>query len=144
MGSLYDAIFGKPSVSELDWDIERRLDCMMGMAAQQPPLPTPQQWLNSAAAQSGLGSLQGQLGQNTYQSDLLFSMNPVTTSMNAKLLQLSTMLPMKLLLEIDNVTLRENPLRIEIRFKAGKIFAIDDVDKFPSEEHAARIALECP
>lgn len=130
---------------------------MMGMPAQPPPVPSVQQSLNNlqnvmqgqlpASSQQWHNYAQGGLGSAAAQqapSDLLVTMNPITVSMNAKLLQLSTMLPMKLLAEILDVSLRENPMRIEVRFKEGKTFAIDDVDKFPSEEHAARIALECP
>ena len=64
--------------------------------------------------------------------------------MESKLLKLSTLLPLRLVTNIESVALRDDPLRIEVRFKTGKTFTIDDVDAFPSEEHVARIALECP
>lgn len=109
-------------------------------------LPAAMRLNAQLAAQAATNSwISGQRNvTDNFRNDILSVVDPTQTSMNAKLLKLSVALPMRLTVEIESVSLYRDPLRIEVRFTKGKTIIFEDVDAFPSDEHVARIALECP
>jgi hypothetical protein len=118
---------------------------LQGLLGGGSPLAAAQ--LNAVLAQQNPSAawISGQQNiASNYRNDVLCVVDPTQSSMNAKLLRLSVALPMRLTVEIQSVSLYRDPLRIEVHFTKGKTIVFEDVDAFPSDEHIARIALECP
>jgi hypothetical protein len=123
----------------------------VGKPSQVPARPKlPPGWLSNPAvssqmAQQNVAQMNAQWASVRQTAALPTTVdNPVHNAMNAKLFKLSTQLPMRLILQIKSVNLYNDPMRIEVLYMNDHVLVIPDVDAFPSEEHIARIALECP
>ena len=73
-----------------------------------------------------------------------YSEKGLSTKVSQKICRALDQLPMSICAHIDRIEFWQDPMRFTVVFGNQHKVSFDDVDRFPAEEHIARIALECP
>ena len=127
----------------------------MGMTGNLPPSPT---WpgLNMAGQGLSMGTSaaaaqwlnQSQSNMAAQQASSAASVHPLATKAHQQMARASEALPMRVAARISRIEFhsepRSRPMVFIVIFDNGRTLEFDDVDKFPADEHIARIVLECP
>jgi len=103
-----------------------------------------QQNLQNLQAQPWHGLSAGQIAASSITPAPMITVNPLVQRAQEKLALMGQMLPMRVLQKIRSAQMFVDPLKFVVIFNNEHQLEFDDVDAFPSEEHIARIALECP
>jgi len=103
-----------------------------------------QQNLQNLQAQPWHGLSAGQIAASSISPAPTITVNPLFQRAQEKLALMGQMLPMRVLQKIRSAQMFVDPLKFVVIFNNEHRLEFDDVDAFPSEEHIARIALECP